>query len=263
MPFRRQQSVAIAKTSAFTPIVEGRYEARIAETAAEIASALRLRHAVFNVELGARQCGDPNGVEFDAFDFKCVHLIVRDIENNETVGTYRLNTLETAKDTSGFYSSGEFDLSQLPSEIIANGIEIGRACVAADHRNTRVLLLLWKALLAYLQNSRKRFFFGCCSIFSTDESIGAAAYRQLVAEGHLHNDISVEPVRNSIDPCSASDCFESSQIVELPALFNMYLRLGAKVCSPPIIDREFGTIDLFVVFDIRDLNDKYRRLLTK
>jgi putative hemolysin len=242
MPFRRQQSVAIAKTSAFTPIVEGRYEARIAETAAEIASALRLRHAVFNVELGARQCGDPNGVEFDA---------------------YRLNTLETAKDTSGFYSSGEFDLSQLPSEIIANGIEIGRACVAADHRNTRVLLLLWKALLAYLQNSRKRFFFGCCSIFSTDESIGAAAYRQLVAEGHLHNDISVEPVRNSIDPCSASDCFESSQIVELPALFNMYLRLGAKVCSPPIIDREFGTIDLFVVFDIRDLNDKYRRLLTK
>jgi putative hemolysin len=40
------------------------------------------------------------------------------------------------------------------------------------------------------------------------------------------------------------------------------LRIGAKVCGPPMIDREFGTIDFFVVFDSERLNEKYRRMFS-
>jgi putative hemolysin len=259
IPFRRPQPKLPLRPPAFPSITEGRYEALIAASAAEVASALRLRHAVFNVELGGHDRVEPGGVEFDAYDFKCRHLIVRDNESGETVGTYRLNTIETAKDHLGFYSAAEFDLSQLPDDVLANGIEIGRACVAAEHRNTKVLFLLWKALLAYLEHSEKRYFFGCCSIFSTDERDGVLAYRKLISEGRFHDGISLEPVRNAID----TDLAVNNEDAELPALFNMYLRLGAKVCSPPILDPEFGTIDLFVVFDINDLNDKYRRMFAK
>jgi putative hemolysin len=259
IPFRRPRPRPLLETPKFQPIADGRYEARIAETAPEIASALRLRHAVFNVELGGHDDGEPGGVEFDSYDFKCRHLIVRDTESGETVGTYRLNTIETAKDRSGFYSANEFDLSQLPDDILTSGIEIGRACVAAEHRNTKVLFLLWKALLAYLQHSNKRYFFGCCSIFSTDERVGVVAYNKLISEGHFHDSIRLEPVRNAID----IGITPTEGPTELPALFNMYLRLGAKVCSRPTLDRDFGTIDLFVVFDINDLNDKYRRLFSK
>lgn len=259
IPFRRPQSKPLNKQPAFPSIIDGRYEALIAESAADIASALRLRHAVFNIELGGKHAGEPGGVEFDAYDFKCRHLIVRDTLTGETVGTYRLNTIETAKNRSGFYSATEFDLSHLPHDILIGGIEIGRACVAAEHRNTKVLFLLFKTLIAYLRHMRKQYFFGCCSIFSTDAPIGIRSFEKLIADGHTHDEIRLKPIRNAIEmnvPAGQGDA-------ELPPLFNMYLRLGAKVCSPPILDCEFGTIDLFVVFDINDLSDRYRKLFAK
>jgi putative hemolysin len=257
--FRRPQPKHLTRSTHFPPITDGRYEAFIAETSADIASALRLRHAVFNVELNGQDPNDPSGVEFDAYDFKCRHLIVRDRETGETVGTYRLNTLETAKNRDGFYSATEFDLSTLPADVLVNGIEIGRACVAAEHRSTKVLFLLLKGLFGFLEHSGKRYFFGCCSIFSTDTAVGNGAYHRLRSNGHFHETIRLEPIRNAV--CLTSSA--NTEAADLPALFNMYLRLGAKVCSPPLIDREFGTIDFFVIFDTNDLTDKYRKMFTQ
>jgi putative hemolysin len=39
----------------------------------------------------------------------------------------------------------------------------------------------------------------------------------------------------------------------------MYLRIGTKVCGPPMIDDEFGTIDFFFVFDREAMTDKCRK----
>ena len=70
-----------------------------------------------------------------------------------------------------------------------------------------------------------------------------------------------------MEPCSeirhdglSPDDTPGNERIELPALFNMYLRIGAKVCGPPMIDREFCTIDFFVVFDVTKMNKKYRRM---
>jgi putative hemolysin len=242
----------------FPAIVSGLYEVRLAKNAGEIASALRLRHQVFNVEMGSKPVpGNETKLEFDAYDFKCRHLIVISRETGETIGTYRLNDIETAKTINGFYSSNEFTIGDLPDEVLRNGVEIGRACIDKEHRNTRVLFLLWKGLLNYLESRGKRYFFGCCSIFTSDESAGADAYHQLLTEGHIHESFSVAPCRNAIE--LANDNYDD-QPVTLPALFNMYLRIGAKVCGPPMIDREFGTIDFFVIFDVTKLNEKYRRM---
>ena len=43
----------------------------------------------------------------------------------------------------------------------------------------------------------------------------------------------------------------------------MYLRLGAKVCGPPMVDGDFGTIDFFVVFDVQTMSDRYRRMFAR
>ena len=48
--------------------------------------------------------------------------------------------------------------------------------------------------------------------------------------------------------------------MDLPPLFRTYLRYGAQVCGPPAIDREFKTIDFFVLLDIEDLDPRSRRL---
>ncbi|MGH9946153.1 MAG: GNAT family N-acetyltransferase [Pyrinomonadaceae bacterium] len=234
-----------------------RYQVRMARSSEEIASALRLRHEVFNIELGGGvETKDGPRMEFDAYDFRCRHLIVVDQVSGQTVGTYRLNTIETVGDANGFYSSSEFSVRTLPREILTNGVEIGRACVLREHRNTKVLFKLWKGLLDFGARSGKRYFFGCCSIFTQDERMGTAAYHKLVREGHFHNEFCVTPLANGIDTSEAS----KAPVVELPTLFNMYLRIGAKVCGPPMIDRSFGTIDFFVVFDATQMNEKYRRL---
>jgi len=52
----------------------------------------------------------------------------------------------------------------------------------------------------------------------------------------------------------------SAEAIELPALFTMSLRLGGGVCSQPMIDREFGMIDFFLVSDVGDMTEKYRRM---
>lgn len=249
-----------APRPAFAGISDERYVARLADDRCEVESALRLRYEVFNVELGNRPSapGDSH-LEFDAYDFKCRHLIVISKETGETVGTYRLNSIETAHSTHGFYSANEFTIEDLPSEVLQNGIEIGRACIAREHRNTKVLFLLWKALLAYLEHTGKRYFFGCCSIFSQNVELGKKSFRQLIRYGYLHDAFSVMPCRNSLS--LAGDDPDDGK-VELPALFNMYLRIGARVCGPPMIDREFGTIDFFVVFDAAKMNEKYRRMFS-
>jgi putative hemolysin len=237
-------------------ITDGRYLVKLAESPGEIESALRLRYEVFTVELGGAQpSAGVQRIEFDEFDLNCRHLLVIDRTTSKTVGTYRLNSIETARTAKGFYSNGEFSLEDLPPDIIHEGVEIGRACIALEHRNTKVLFLLWKGLASYLRAAGKRYFFGCCSIFTNDASVGSRAYRQLSDKGHLHQTLRVTPRSNEVDIDSGGD-----EAVELPSLFNMYLRMGAKVCGAPIIDREFGTIDFFVVCDTHQISEKYLRM---
>lgn len=236
-------------------IADGRYEARIAANAAEIEAALKLRHSVFNVELGGQPASDD--IEQDAFDLVCRHLIVVDTPSGETVGTYRVNSYDTALSADGFYSFGEFSIEDLPRAVLENGVEVGRACIAAPHRNSKVLYLLWKGLARFMQLANKRYLFGCCSIFSRDPLVGERAFHQLASAGHFHQQLRVEPRRNALYLGSVEEI--EREPVELPSLFNMYLRIGAKVCGPPIIDEDFGTIDFFVVFDRETMTEKCRK----
>lgn len=242
----------------FCEIFSENYSVRLARTQREIESALRLRFEVFNVEMAGESPAENSlGIDSDEFDFICRHLIVVERKTGKTVGTYRLNTLETAKTVGNFYSYGEFSLEDLPPEIIAQAVEIGRACIAREHRNTKVLFLLWKGLAAFLKETKKRYLFGCCSVFSTDSVIGMNAYRQLEKANFLHPVLRVKPREPKVCPLTTK---KINLPVELPMLFNMYLKIGARVCGEPIIDYDFGTIDFFVIFDLQSLNEKYRQM---
>jgi putative hemolysin len=47
----------------------------------------------------------------------------------------------------------------------------------------------------------------------------------------------------------------ATQRVHIPPLFQSYLALGAKVCGPPAIDRQFKTIDFLVTLDVAALDE--------
>jgi len=241
-------------------VVENRYRAKLAETRAEIESALRLRYEVFNVELSAASNHKTTalGLDFDEYDAGCRHLIIIEKVTNKTIGTYRINSIESAKDARGFYAYNEFSLEDLPPEVLSQAMEVGRACITREHRNSKVLFLLFKALLNYLKQSQKRYFFGCCSIFTQDCAIGAKVFRQFEREGHIHPKIRVRPRPKRAFP--TNKIFAETDCITLPSLFNIYLKMGVKICGEPAIDREFGTIDFFVIFDLPAMSEKYRRM---
>jgi putative hemolysin len=237
-------------------IRQGRYELRFARTQEELDDILHLRFNVFNVELGeGLQASFLTRRDEDLFDGACHHLLVEDMASSEIVGTYRMQTWEMALGAMGFYSAGEFALESLPREVLRCGVEVGRACIVREHRGRKVLFLLWKGLAAYLMHFGKRYLFGCCSLSTQDPRAGIALYRKLEQWGRLDPDLRVEPrpgYRCACDEPRGAPV--DGPELEVPPLFGTYLRYGATVCSPPAIDRDFRTIDYFVVLDVTRLD---------
>jgi putative hemolysin len=131
-----------------------------------------------------------------------------------------------------------------------------------------VLFLLWKGLAGYLMHFGKRYLFGCCSLSTQDPAIGLALHRQLAEWRKVHPGLKVEPRAGfecrppapgrawARGPVAAGEPVAAVEPVAVPPLFGTYLRYGALVCSPPAIDREFKTIDYFVVLDVNALDPR-------
>jgi putative hemolysin len=119
--------------------------------------------------------------------------------------------------------------------------------VAREHRNGRVLHLLWRGLAAYLTWNRKSVLFGCCSLTSQDPALGVSVHRHLEDTGAVHSTLAVRPVPG-LECAGAPIPLPPPHV---PALFRSYLHLGAKVLGPPAIDRQFKTIDWLVILDVR------------
>jgi len=241
-------------------ICEGPYRLRFVESRSELDAVLKLRFEVFNIELGeGLDASYLTGRDWDAYDLTCHHLSVWDVRSGEPVGTYRIQTSAMAAAAGGFYSATEFDLKSLPSPVVDNSVELGRACIAQSHRNTQVLFLLWKGLAAYLQHNQKRYLFGCCSLTSQNQNEGLGLYDSFKAEGQVHTEFVVLP-KPGYECREDGRCPGSSARLVVPRLFRTYLRFGAKVCGPPAIDRRFRTIDFLVLFDVAELAEMSRRM---
>ena len=233
----------------------GPYRARFARTRADVEAAQRLRFQVFNLELGeGLQASYSTGRDEDQYDDRCHHLLVEHVETQRVVGTYRLMT-ERMAGPAGFYSETEFHLEVLPPWILEEGVELGRACVDADHRSGRVIYLLWKGIAGYLAHNKLRYLFGCCSVPATDPGVGLKLHLQLAKEGRLLDGFVARATR----ACGCNDGVVATEEIALPPLFKVYLDLGAEVCSEPAIDREFGVIDFLIVLDVEKLDDRTRK----
>jgi putative hemolysin len=241
----------------FLPVEEvraGRYVVRFARSVEDLDAIERLRFEVFNLELGeGLDSAFATGRDHDEFDPHVHHLLIACQAAGEVVGTYRLQTAEMAQRRRGFYSAGEFELDGLPVDFVGNGVEVGRACVAKEHRNGRVLQLLWRGLALYLARNHKRHLFGCCSLTSQDPALGLATLEHLRRAGQLHPTLYTPP-RPGFG-CDDADPMEVARHVpHIPPLFQSYLNLGAKVCGPPALDRTFKTIDFLVALDVTALD---------
>ena len=233
----------------------GRYELRLAVTAADVEAAQRLRYEVFNVELNeGLAASEASGLDIDVFDAVCDHLLVIDRPSGAVVGTYRLQTGASAARHLGYYSAREFGFEPFES---ARGeiVELGRACVAAAHRNQVVLGVLWKGIAAYARDHAARYLVGCSSLTSQDEGVGLAVFDAIAPMSW------VEPQWRTL-PRPAWRCLRPPEAVPpvlVPRLMAAYLAIGAKICGEPAIDREFKTIDFLTWLDLAALPERVRK----
>ena len=226
--------------------IRAAYRSRLARTPAELQAAQALRFEVFNIELdeGLVQSYD-TGLDADPFDAVCEHLIVEDSSSGHIIGTYRLQTGGMAAAALGYYSEREFDLSPLEPQR-AQILELGRACIHRKHRNFAVLNLLWSGIAAYAREHGQRYLLGCSSLTTQDAAVGAAAWRLMAADHQAPAAWCTQPHAAFACPLEA----EAAEPPRIPRLLAAYLALGAGLCGPPAIDREFRTIDFLTWLDI-------------
>ena len=222
----------------------------------DVRQAQRLRHQVFALEMGAMLGGSLPGHDIDLFDDYCEHLLVRDADSREVIGTYRVLTPTQAKRVGSTYSDTEFDLTRLRL-LRDRMVELGRSCVHADHRHGGVILALWGALAEFMGRNQLDIMIGCASIpmhhsGATSGQAAASIWRQ-VRQSHL------AAIEYRVTPRLALpvDRLDDSLDVEPPALIKGYLRLGAKVLGPPAWDPDFNSADLPMMMRVADLPARF------
>jgi putative hemolysin len=224
----------------------------LAKNSAEILDAQRLRYRVFSEEMGANLKTRIEGVDQDIYDAYCDHLVVRNDDNGEVVGTYRILSPEKANRI-GYYSENEFDLTRL-QHLRPQLVEIGRSCVHPDFRSGATITLLWAGLAKYMLENGYQYLMGCASISMRDGGhVAASLYRQLSAE--------MSPIEYRVFPRCALPLESLRQDVaaELPPLVKGYLRAGAWVCGDPAWDPDFNTADLPILLPMSRLDSRYSR----
>jgi len=230
------------------------YRLRLAASRSDRLAAFRLRFLVFNLELNeGLEESYATGYDYDDFDRVCDHLLVEHVNTGTIVGTYRLQTGAMARANAGFYSEREFDFS--PYKLLGGSvIELGRACVHRDHRSTDVLYLLWRGIAQYALSHDGRYLIGCSSLTSQDPAHGAAVYESM--RQHL-----ADPwLQTMPQPAFAMPLMSSENATgKIPKLLRAYLAVGAKICGPPAIDREFKTIDFLTLMDLETLHPRIQR----
>lgn len=245
----------------------GRLEVRLARDAADIAASQALRYKIFYEEMGARPTGEMAAVkrDFDRYDQVCDHMLVVDHTrppNDQVIGTYRLLRQEVAEANGGFYSQGEFDLSPLISRAgdSVKFVELGRSCVHIDYRNKPTLELLWVGIMSYVHHYRLNVMIGCASLPGTDpQALSlplAFLHHYCVApqpwRARAQSDRYVEMNRLEKEQVDVRDALRA-----LPPLLKGYVRAGAFIGEGAVVDEQFNTTDVLIIFPVAEINDRY------
>lgn len=228
---------------------------QFARSMGEVLEAQRLRYRVFGEEMGARLASTEPGVDRDIFDPFCEHLLARDTESGEVVGTYRVLNGAQAKKIGGFYSDDEFDLTRL-AHLRERLVEVGRSCVHPGYRHGGTIAMLWGGLAEYMSRHRHEYMMGCASVSMRDGGrLAASLYRRLAPEHLSPPEYRVFP-RHRL-PLEALEADLGSPPV--PPLLKGYLRLGAWICGEPAWDPDFNTADLLILLPLSRVNPRYAR----
>lgn len=235
---------------------KGRYRARVAETEADVARAQRLRYLAF--------VGDGEGLDADAFDARCVHVLVEEAASGRLVCCFRLLPLRDGTEIADCYSAQYYGLEAL-KRFDGPMVEMGRFCIHPEWHDADILRVAWGAMTSYVDGEGVEMLFGCSS------------FRGVEAEGHLDAFALLKArhlaPRRWWPRVKAPEVFRFAQklrrrqpdlkraMLAMPPLLRSYLVMGGWVSDHAVVDRDLGTMHVFTGLEIRAIPPARARLL--
>jgi len=210
-----------------------------------------LRHKVFLKTTGREE---------DEFDKFCSHVAVVDKDTRDVVGTYRLLLRSVADKNRGFFAETRFDLTNIKKNCQGELLEMGRACVDEAYRKYPIINLIWKAIESYVEQHDVRYLFGSSRIDNpTLEKVGQV-FKFFKENFYSGPDFRVYPLKNTAYPY-AKELKNYNKIAVMrmfSALIKSYLKMGALVCGEPALNKTFGTVNFFMLLDMKKINNSYK-----
>jgi putative hemolysin len=245
------------------------YRLALATGASEVRAAQRLRSAVLAAEnpFGAMGLGPRDDGSSQHADDRSDHLIVwycgdvrspaRVGERRTAVATVRLfppHSNDAAPRGAGLEAGRRFGLMPLEG-ILDSTVEVGPACVEADHRTGAPAAMLWAGVAKYLQLTGYRYAIGCTPVDLRDGGGAAAACWDLARQRHL------APAQRR---CRARvplpiGGLERADNPVIPPVLPGVLRCGAVLCGPPAWNENSCTAEFLVLLDMHAADRRYLR----
>lgn len=238
------------------PLSKGRYIARLAGSKADVRAAQSLRYRCFRAARGLG--GD--ALDRDAFDDRCLHVLIEDQESRALLGCYRLLLLPSARDLGHSYAGQFYDLGPLAG-FQGPVLELGRFCIDAACTDPDVLRIAWGAMTRVVDGQGVTLLFGCTSFDGTDpaphaEALGLLASRHLAPARWRPGRRAAETVPLPDHPFDARRAMAA-----MPPLLRTYLGMGGWVSDHAVIDRDLQTLHVFTGVEIAAIPAARARLL--
>lgn len=240
---------------------KGRYRVRLAQSAADVQAAQKLRHLAFRNSTDAATPSDQRDV--DAFDPLCDHVLVEDLQDGALVCCFRAREFDSGAQIADSYAAQFYDLASL-SRFDGRMIEIGRFCIHPARSDPDILRLAWASLARHVVTQGIAMMFGCSSFRGTDQDKYRDTFALLRAR-HLappewgprikaqHVYRFAARLRRAPDPRKAMQ--------GMPPLLKTYLMMGGWVSDHAVIDTEMDTLHVFTGVEINAIPPARKSLL--
>ena len=240
---------------------KGRYRSRLAETAADLDAAQRLRFRAFIADSGATD--RPDGRDSDAFDPLCKHVLIEEVRSGHLVATFRLMPLASGAEIGQCYSAQYYELDAL-RDFDGPMIEMGRFCIEPGVTDPDILRAAWGAMTSFVDQEGVEMLFGCSSFHGMDAEYYADAFAMLT-ERHL-------APKRWLPRIKAPNVFRFAErlkrkpdrvtaLKRMPPLLRSYLNLGGWVSDHAVVDRDLNTLHVFTGLEIRAIPPARARAL--
>jgi putative hemolysin len=231
--------------------LESRFEARISRDRLWFRQAQLLRHRAFMAE--PEEVALPlYGVD-DRFDAHCEHLVVRDVEEDLTVGACRILAPDGARRIGRYEAEGQFDLDML-GVLRERMVEVGRTCIHPEYRSELVMRRILSTLARYLIENGHDYVIGTADLDMTDGGHRAASVHRLAWERSASpEDYRVYPIK----PLPL-DILET-RVAAAPPVLRSYLDAGAWVSGEPAINSNADSALIPFLLPLARMQDRYAR----